>query len=145
MQALLDQLVIETYTQLAVVLAVVASVATGIVLVLRKRAARRRVAAKRIGPQHGQALQRPERPAPRATQAKGMDFDRLADMIADASDRAGHISEKQSAAALKLDTAEMAVNRLIADIDPVMSVPKTATPAPVDGSNNGKPRGTIAA
>lgn len=144
MQALLDSLIIETYTQLAVVLAVAATLVTAIVLVVRRRAARRRGAAKLAGTQQAPVARKSVRLAPQVRQTKGMDFNRLADMIANASDRAGRISETQSAAALKLDTAEMAVNRLIADIDPLMAVPKAVHPAPKDG-NVGEPHGTIAA
>jgi hypothetical protein len=134
-QALLDSLVIETYTQLATVAAVVAALSTMAVLMWRRRKTRRASGAKLIGQQR--AAGRSPAAAPRVQTArapKGMDFDRLADMIADASDRAGHISETQSAAALKLDTAEMAVNRLIADIDPLMAVPKTVRTAPSEST-----------
>lgn len=144
MQALLDSLVIETYTQLAVVLAVIVTAVAGSALVLRRRVARRRSAVKLIAPQHRPAAQKSEQQTPQVRKAKGMDFDRLADMIADANGRAGHISETQSAVALKLDTAEMAVNRLIADIDPVMSVPKTVRPAAAENASS-TPRSTIAA
>ena len=52
--------------------------------------------------------------------------ERLASMITEATDRAEHLSETQSAAALKLDSAEMAVNRLVAEIEAVMTVPGPA-------------------
>ena len=79
----------------------------------------------------------------------GQEFDKLATMISDANDRAGHISETQSAAALKLDSAEMAVNRLVAEIESVMTVPKTAPPVQLpqvaQSATSAKPRPNLAA
>lgn len=134
MQALLNSLVIETYSELAAVTGGLAALIALGVLFRRRLRSRGARPPGLIGPNPAAAPPPREATSSLAGKAKGMDFDRLADLIADASDRAGHISETQSAAALKLDTAEMAVNRLIADIDAVKTVPATARRAPSDGA-----------
>lgn len=127
MQALLDFLVIETYTQFAALVAVLVGMATSILFLRRRRRLSRATAVKLIGAQRpAVTTAKSAAPAQSKRTSTSMNFDKLADMIAVATDRAGHISETQTAAALKLDTAEMAVNRLIADIDPVIN----ARPAP---------------
>lgn len=129
MQANFDFLIIETYTELAVVLLVLAAAAV-VVGWLWARARRLRTSNRRRGVPIKKS-RRVTGPPSAGSLPAAVNFDTLASMISDANDRAGHIVETQSAAALKLDSAEMAVNRLIADIGGVMPVPaKLAAPLP---------------
>ena len=56
--------------------------------------------------------------------APGIEFDKLASYISHAGLRVDLIAQTQSAAALKLDTVEVAVNRLVADMSGIMAVPR---------------------
>ena len=84
-------------------------------------------------------------PAQRFDDADRRAFDRLATLIDGVHTRAAQLSETQSKAALKLDTAEMAVHRLLADIDGIMTVPRAAHPPAVTAVEAAAPRATIAA
>ena len=117
--------VIETYTELAAVATAVAAAILVLVLTWRRLRTTRRA-------RKSASLSNHPFIAPRAHALRGLkrrrhatqhiDFDKLASMISSATDRAEHLSQTQSAAALKLDTAEVAVNRLLADIDGIMTV-----------------------
>ena len=152
--------VIETYRQLMGVVVAVAIVATAVRLMrIAKRAnvrfatrgAQRRserapmpadaAPLKYAMPMPTQRLD----PTQRLGDADRREFDRLATLIDGVHIRAAQLSETQSKAALKLDTAEMAVHRLLADIDGIMTVPRAAAvPAPAV-SQVTAPRATIAA
>ena len=143
--------VIETYAELAGVVAGLAFVLLALRFLWRRRSRAARAGTRRP------ALKAASRPRKAAAErhaklVTSVDFDKLAAVISDANDRAGHISETQTAAALKLDTAEMQVNRLLAEIEslktadtksrataaPVQAMP-TTTPLPL------VPRSNIAA
>jgi hypothetical protein len=130
-----DILVIETYQQLVGLILVAAVVLTGFRLLwLRVRARQRfavsgaqrrseiRLMAADAAPQTSPLLS----PTSRLRDADRREFDRLATLIDGVNARAAHVSETQSKAALKLDTVEMAVHRLLADMDGIMIVPRTA-------------------
>lgn len=120
----LDFLVIETYTELGVVLLTVAVLATAARLIWRRNRTISTHNSKPTPPLNKRTtVSQPVPPVSSSRASAGLDFDKLASMISDANDRAGHISKTQSAAALKLDTAEVAVNRLLAEIDGIMTLP----------------------
>jgi hypothetical protein len=138
MSAIFDTLIIETYSQLMAVCVGTAIFATVLRLIF-VRAKRLRGARASNGIYSANVTKREQlqskfdRPRSDARRpANGMDFDKLATVISEANDRACHISETQSAAAIKLDAAEMAVIRMIAEIDGVMTIPgKPKRPAPI--------------
>ena len=129
-----ENFVIETYTQLAAVLALLtALIVFGGWLWRRLRARTRAPELSRLQPARARAKSAVSSAEARLRAAHAREFDRLATMISSASDRAEQITVTQSAAALKLDTAEVAVNRLLADIDGIMTVarpPAAAATAP---------------
>ena len=139
MQDIFDSLIIETYPQLMAVCVSVAILATLVRLLWLRPKGHRAVQGRTVSRQpratkstHDRkqtphkAAQDPQRPV------HGMDFDKLATVISEANDRAGHVTQTQSDAALKLDAAEMAVIRMLAEIDGIMTIPgKAKRPAPV--------------
>ncbi len=131
MPANFDFLIIETYTELIAVIAGAAILVMALRLLWRRR--RAGVAKSRTSPKskaNKSTWSRPGRAAIVNKPLNGADFDKLATVITEANDRAGHLTDTQSAAALKLDSAEMAVIRLLADIDGIMTVPGKIKPAP---------------
>ena len=105
--------VIETYTQLA-------GVITGVVLAAL--ACRR--AWRMLRPQHMPKLQ-PSRPVRAAAVAPAKDeqeFASLAALVSRASDRAAAISDTQAKAAIKIDSTEIALARLLAELSAVTQV-----------------------
>ena len=121
MQPSFDFLIIETYQDLAILVAGLAA-SLFIARVIWVRLRRPRAAKTASKPAKASRA----RVAGGDRLATGPEFERLASMITEATDRAEHLSETQSAAALKLDSAEMAVNRLVAEIEAVMTVPGPA-------------------
>ncbi len=129
MSEILDALIIETYPQLMAVIACTAIIAA-LLRSLLLRASKRRVERARTGGGAPVATERLRKQGKHERArlhdkipATGKDFDKLATVISEANDRAGHISDTQSAAAIKLDAAEMAVIRLRAEIDGIMTTP----------------------
>jgi hypothetical protein len=121
----LDFFVIETYPQLiGLLLAVVgALVAARLTLKTLRR--------ERSGPAPTRASALPPTMMPaeaqqpqRRLETGKREFDRMAAYIDDASARAGSVSDTQSKAAQKLDTVEVAVNRLLTDMEGIMTVPR---------------------
>lgn len=128
--------VIETYAELAGVVAGLAFVLLALRFLWRRRSRAARAGTRRPALK---AASRPRKAAAAERHAKlvtSVDFDKLAAVISDANDRAGHISETQTAAALKLDTAEMQVNRLLAEIESLKTADtkSRATAAPVQAT-----------
>ena len=141
--------VIESYQQLAGVLLTLAIVAAFVRLLLRHRMASRARTA-RVTRRSG--LLRSDAPAAKVAQraiaTPRIEFETLATYIASSNSRAQQIYETQSAAALKLDTVEMAVNRLLADINGIMAVPLIEvvhTPLVATGMSPTQPRASLAA
>jgi hypothetical protein len=152
--------VIETYRQLMGVAVVVAIIATAVRLMRKARRANLRFAKRgaqrrfeRAPMSADAALPKSDMPMPvqrldparRLGDADRYAFDRLATLIDGVHTRAAQLSETQSKAALKLDTAEMAVHRLLADIDGIMTVPRAAGVAAPAAADTAAPRATIAA
>lgn len=150
-----DLLIIESYAELAGVVLGLAVMGVAVRLIWRMLRSRRAVKATKAKPRSSRRQANISATAPRnkSTTGQGLDFEKLATMISVANVQAGHISETQTAAALKLDTAEMAVNRLIAEINGVMTVPAKETPRPVSAATQtpatsqaaGTPRTSLAA
>ena len=114
--------VIETYQQLAgIVLAL-----TCVAVIARLVWLRRRHGAVSTAPASQQIEISKREPTRRGSPA--IEFDKLASYISNAGTRAEHVAHTQSAAALKLDTVEVAVNRLVADMNGIMDVPRAAIP-----------------
>jgi hypothetical protein len=151
--------VIETYRQLMGIVVVVAIVVTAVRLLRQAKRAKIRFAnrgAERRSektpmsadavPQAAPSTMQPSlAPMQRLGDAGRREFDRLAMLIDGVHSRAAQLSETQTKAALKLDTAEMAVHRLLADIDGIMTVPRAATPPAAGPAEAIAPRATIAA
>lgn len=146
--------VIETYRQLMGVIVVVAIVATAVRLLrvakranlqFAKRGAQRRSERAPMSADTAPLKPAMTMAAQRFDDADRRAFDRLATLIDGVHTRAAQLSETQSRAALKLDTAEMAVHRLLADIDGIMTVPRAANPPAVTAVEATAPRATIAA
>jgi hypothetical protein len=119
----LDFFVIETYPQLIGLLAAIAAVVVAARMTLKTlRRERAASPAVRALPALAKSTQTvlPQR---RADTGK-REFDRMAAYIDDASARAGSVSDTQSKAAQKLDTVEVAVNRLLTDMEGIMTVPR---------------------
>ena len=114
--------VIETYTQLGWVLLTVAGAVMciwgcggGLVRLERQDAAQSKQAnVKKIADAATTPVAAPRR----------SEFDQLADLLASAGARAFGAVDVQARATLSLDSTEMAVNRLVADLSQVMVVPK---------------------
>ncbi len=112
-----NTLVIETYQQLFAVAAVVLAALATLSMLMRPRPT----------PRHIPIAAPRSRPAGlRGAVADRQEFDRLATVIEDVRCRAETAANTQSMAALKLDTVEMAVHRLLADMDGIMAVPRTS-------------------
>ena len=110
--------VIETYEELGAVVAILVAIVLAIRFVWRRH--RKSGGGVAEGsPRSCGVSQYPRLPA-----IGPIDFDKLAQLIDDATGRAEHIVKNQSAAALKLDTAEIAINRLFAEIDGIVGVPR---------------------
>jgi hypothetical protein len=132
----LDFLVIETYPQLFGCLLAVAAALVAMRGVFVRLQHQRSAKPAQLIVLPVRATARPDgapsmaAPQPkRRLNAGRQEFDRLAAYIDDASVRADHVSETQSKAAQKLDTVEVAVNRLLADMDGIMTVARTAPAA----------------
>lgn len=153
--AIFDFLIIESYAELAGVVLGLAVVGLAVRLVWRMLRRRTTVKATQAKPRSNrrQAHNKAAATRHKSPTGQGLDFEKLATMISDANVQADHISETQSAAALKLDTAEMAVNRLIAEITGVMTLPakevlrpvSAATQTPATPQAAGTPRTSLAA
>jgi hypothetical protein len=120
-----ETLIIETYQELMGVLLGMAIAAVGLRLAWVKY---------RTGETQPKARPAPS-PVPlaplptiRLRDAEIREFDRLATMISTVSQRAERVSATQSQAALKLDTVEMAMHRLLTDVDGLVALPKHAAP-----------------
>lgn len=134
-----DFLIIETYGQLtgvALALAVVVAIVPLLRLKARATSTHAPVQAGKTYPSKThQIVVAPQRlAAPNDTPTQSLraadqrEFDRLANMISTVSLRAEHVSETQSKAALKLDTVEMAVHRLLLDVDGLVDLPRYIVP-----------------
>ncbi len=131
MTSILDTLVIETYQQLMGVLLILAIVTTVGRLIFQHFRDKLRFVSRgaersfeiRLMPN---TTPMPKLPRTTATErlrdADQHAFDRLATMISGVSTHAAQVSETQSKAALKIDTVEMAVHRMLADIEGIMVV-----------------------
>jgi hypothetical protein len=125
----LDSLVIETYRELMGVFLGLA-VAVAAVRLAWLRARKHKPAATRKAIALPLATAAPVTAA-RMLEADAEQFDRLAKMISTVSQRAAHVSATQSQAALKLDTVEMAMHRMLSDVDGLVNLPKhMSLPAP---------------
>jgi hypothetical protein len=127
----LDSLVIETYQELMGVLLGFAIAVAGVRLAWlnyrkHKPAAARKIAAK--SPARAAPVTAAPKLAADAQQFDRQHFNRLANMISTVSQRAEHVSATQSQAALKLDTVEMAMHRLLSDVDGLVNLPKHMPP-----------------
>ena len=141
-----DFLIIETYTELMAVIAGLAIVATILRLLWIWRRARRNEARANspVGKKSKTGHASNSRRAPANAQPNGADFIKLATVITEANERADNLTQTHTAAALKLDTAEMAVIRLHADIDGIMAVSgKTKQPAPAATAASVTPGATL--
>ncbi len=146
--------VIETYQQLVGIILVAVVGLTGFRLLwLRARAklrfavpgAERRSEIRLMAVDAALQPPRPPSPTERLRDADRREFDRLASLIDGVNIRAAHVSETQSKAALKLDTVEMAVHRLLADIDGIMTVQRATVAAVQVPASAITPRATLAA
>jgi hypothetical protein len=131
-----DFFVIETYQQLLAVVGVVAGVVVLVVALLRR--SRRNRKALQAAPAISVAPKRrppsSDGPSRRGLDAGRADFERLAAVVGDVRTRAETVSATQSRAALKLDTVEMAVHRVLVDIDGIMVAPRAAPAAAIGGA-----------
>jgi hypothetical protein len=119
----LDFFVIETYPQLlGLVLAISAAALAARVTIKALRRARALEMRAMARPAPSKSVQMPQ--PSRHTEMGQREFDRVAAYIDDASARAGSVSDTQSKAAQKLDTVEVAVNRLLTDMEGIMTVPR---------------------
>ena len=114
--------IIETYTQLAWVMLVVsgALVLGGCVA----RRARQTRAARRAGVKSAPVAAPPTPIQRTGPGPRPLDFERLAALISEASDRAWSITETQAAVGIKLDSTEIAVSRLVTDLGEVKWAPQ---------------------
>ena len=118
--------VIETYSQLAWVMLAVAG------LVYAGRSIWR---AFRPAPQPAISMQRGAPVRHRGLKPLTPDFEKLGGVIARTTDRVSTITENQQAATVKIDSTEMAVNRLMAELSAIMILPRAGAaksdPAPL--------------
>ena len=106
--------VIETYTQLACVLAVLAAVVLAVWFGVRTlRRTRRRVdqTVKLHSPMRG------------AEPRTSKEFDTVAGVVTERTERATAIGAKQAAAAVKIDSTELAIDRLRGELAEIMQIP----------------------
>ena len=118
--------VIETYTQLAWVLLAAVGLAYAAGRVWRAcRPASQLVVSLQSGAPVSHRSRKPSTP----------DFEKLGGVIARTTDRVSAIAENQQAATMKIDSTEMAINRLMAELSSVMTLPGDGSairvPAPV--------------
>jgi hypothetical protein len=125
--------VIETYQQLMGLLVVLAGAFTLCRLLwLQFRAnirfvslgAVRQSESRLMAAEPKAQMPRETTPSARIRDADRREFDKLATMISTVSTRAEQVSETQNKAAQKIDTVEMAMHRMLADIDGIMVVPR---------------------
>ena len=118
--------VIETYSQLAWVMLAAVGLAY---------AAGRIWRASRSIPQLVISLQSAAPVGHRSLKPSTPDFEKLGGVIARTTDRVSAIAENQQAATMKIDSTEMAINRLMAELSAVMILPgdgpAISVPAPV--------------
>jgi hypothetical protein len=122
----IDNLIIETYRELTGVLLACAIVMLAARLVWLNT---RKPATAVV---HTATTRLPTIPAAstsaRMLEVDTQQFNRLANLISTVSQRAEHVSSTQSQAALKLDTVEMAMHRLLSDVDGLVDLPKHMPP-----------------
>ena len=152
MDLFFENLIIETYGQLmGVVLALALAVIIFRLMRLKSVARRKRTALPLSTPLKAAVVPAPpgkgiaDTPTQRLRAADQREFDRLAQMISTVSLRAEHVTETQCKAALKLDTVEMAMHRLLLDVDGLVKRPRSVAPPLAFAAVAAPTRATLAA